>query len=234
MDKILKTYSSVIIFDCETTGFDPSYCQIIELAAIKLGLDSEGNIIVEKEMDDFIRLPEGKTLPGKIIELTGITDEMLLSEGIDESLAANHFLEMAEGDSLLIAHNAQFDAAFLRKLISKCTSCPDFSYIDSMTVYKDRRAYPHKLSDAIIDYGLTGKVQNSHRAIDDVMALLEIIKCMHIERSDIHSYVNIFGYNPKYGVSGTKVPGVTYAPQRFNDSMASSDSTLPAIIQSLN
>ena len=228
MDKIINTYSSVIIFDCETTGFDPRFCQIIELAAIKVGLDSEGNIIVEKEMDDFIRLPEGKTLPPKIMGLTGITDEILLSEGIDESLAAKHFLEMAEGDALLIAHNAQFDAAFLRKLISKSTTCPDFSYIDSMTVYKDRRAYPHKLSDAIIDYGLSGKVQNSHRAIDDVMALLEIIKCMHVERSDIHTYVNLFGYNPKYGVSGGKVPGVTYAPQSFNDSMTGSDGTLPA------
>ena len=40
------------------------------------------------------------------------------------------------------------------------------------------RAYPHKLANAIIAYDLTGKVQNRHRAIDDVLALFEVLKAM--------------------------------------------------------
>ena len=45
-------------------------------------------------------------------------------------------------------------------------------------------------------------MQNSHRAIDDVLALFEVLKAMDDEREDLGSYVNLFGYNPKYGVSG--------------------------------
>lgn len=102
-------------------------------------------------------------------------------------------------------------------------------YLDSLTVYKDRRAYPHKLANAIVAYKLEDKVQNSHRAIDDVAALFEVCKAMDDERADLLEYVNIFGYNPKYGVSGFRLDGVTYWPQRFNKYMQSPSYTLPAL-----
>ncbi len=34
-------------------------------------------------MDEFIRLSEGRRLPDKIVELTGITEQMLLDDGIE-------------------------------------------------------------------------------------------------------------------------------------------------------
>ena len=104
-------------------------------------------------------------------------------------------------------------------------------YLDSLTVYKDRREYPHKLANAIAAYNLEGKVQNSHRAIDDVAALFEVCKAMDAERADLLSYVNIFGYNPKYGVSGRRLPGVIYWPQNFNKYMQSPGYTLPARVR---
>ena len=101
-------------------------------------------------------------------------------------------------------------------------------YLDSLTVYKDRRAYPHKLANAIITYKLEDKVQNSHRAIDDVAVLFEVCKAMDAERSDLLSYVNVFGYNPKYGVSGKRIEKVAYWPQNFNKYMQAPSYTLPA------
>ena len=101
-------------------------------------------------------------------------------------------------------------------------------YLDSLTVYKDRRAYPHKLANAILTYKLEDKVQNSHRAIDDVAALFEVCKAMDAERSDLLSYVNVFGYNPKYGVSGKRIEKVAYWPQNFNKYMQAPSYTLPA------
>jgi len=101
-------------------------------------------------------------------------------------------------------------------------------WLDSLTVYKDRRAYPHKLANAIIAYDLTGKVQNSHRAIDDVLALFEVLKAMDDEREDLGSYVNLFGYNPKYGVSGRRIVGVRYEPQSFSKGLTRPEQTLPA------
>lgn len=51
---------------------------------------------------------------------------------------------------------------------------------------------------------------------------------MDAERPDLLSYVNVFGYNPKYGVSGERLPRVSYWPQRFNNYMQAPNYTLPA------
>lgn len=87
--------------------------------------------------------------------------------------------------------------------------------IDSLTVYKDRAAYPHKLANAIEHYGLADKVQNSHRAIDDVLALYEVTKAMSEERDDLTDYIDLLGYNPKYGITGRKLRQITYMPQSY-------------------
>ena len=52
---------------------------------------------------------------------------------------------------------------------------------------------------------------------------------MDDERADLLEYVNIFGYNPKYGVGGPRIDGVTYWPQRFNKFMQSPSYTLPEL-----
>ena len=102
-------------------------------------------------------------------------------------------------------------------------------YLDTLTIYKDRAAYPHKLANAIEHYGLAGKVVNSYRAIDDVKALLEVTKAMGAERGDLRDYVNIFGYNPKYGISGRHLKKVSYLQQGFRNEIAPPGQTLPAL-----
>ena len=86
--------------------------------------------------------------------------------------------------------------------------------LDLLTVYKDRRPFPHKLCSAIEAYGLSGKVVNSHRAIDDVLATVAVMEAMAQENDDLECYVNLFGYNPKYGIDGKPIGSVTYKPQR--------------------
>ena len=155
-------------------------------------------------------------------------DERLQTEGVQPVKAAGQIAKlMQNGPTLMIAHNAQFDACFLRGLL-RGQKVGRIDWLDSLTVYKDRRAYPHKLANAIIAYDLTGKVQNSHRAIDDVLALFEVLKAMDDEREDLGSYVNLFGYNPKYGVSGRRIVGVRYEPQSFSKGLTRPEQTLPA------
>ena len=226
--KQFKGYQSIIIFDCETNGLDYRTCQIIEFAAIKIDLVQDEKNQKEKEMDYFCFLPEGKILPKKIVELTGITDKILKEEGISQEQLAKEIVNLVDESTIFIAHNAQFDILFLLELL-KGYQVPKFDCLDSLTVYKDRRAYPHKLANAITEYGLEDKVVNSHRAIDDVLALLEVVKKMIEERNDLYLYLNIFGYNPKYGVSGRKIPVIQYFAQKFNQTMTNENNTLPAL-----
>lgn len=149
---------------------------------------------------------------------------------------AERFTSMiTDGPVLLIAHNAHFDLQFVRALIwswkkHKLSALMAADYLDSLTIFKDRAAYPHRLENAIAYYELDGKVTNSHRAIDDVAALVEVCKALSNERPDLHYYVNIFGYNQKYGIKGNLIPGVEYWPQRFTDQMRDYEMTLPAIV----
>lgn len=237
--EVFQKYAAVVFFDTETSGLDAGNDQIIELAAIRIEKTENSTLRMAGSMDDFIRLPEGEKLPEKIVNLTGITDELLEKEGLDENDAVHDFEELisdAAGPVLLAAHNAQFDLQFVGTMAERyAQSCSDYllraDYLDTLTVYKDRRAYPHKLANAIVAYKLQDKVKNSHRAIDDVAALFEVCKAMDDERADLLSYVNVFGYNPKYGVSGRRIGKVSYWPQRFANYMQAPAYTLPAVMK---
>ena len=238
LTSLFNKYAAVVVFDTETTGLDADTCQIIELAAIRIEKTRRGTLSVTDSADLFVKLPKGQKIPEKIVSLTGITDEMLEAEGVTEAEAAAVFTNIIRSDRgrvLLVAHNAQFDLLFVRAMLWRHPGAGEemfemADYMDTMTVFKDRRAYPHKLANAITAYKLDDLVQNTHRAIDDVKALIEVVYAMDAERADLHTYVNVFGYNPKYGVSGYRIDGVIYWPQNFNRCMTAPNNTLPARI----
>ncbi len=214
---LLTQYDTLIAFDTETTGLDFKTDRVIELSAV---LFSQKGGKAERELDLLIKLPKGDKVPPEIIKLTGITDEMLERDGVSEDEAVKEFLSLFRGSRhLLVAHNAQFDMNYLYRLLARNGAAGvlcNCDMLDTLSVYKDRREYPHRLENAIEAYRLSGKVKNSHRAIDDTLALFEVMKAMDAERPDLGSYINLFGYNPKYGVSGTKIGSVRYVPQPYN------------------
>lgn len=235
-ESLFEKYGAIVFLDTETTGLAADTDRIIELAAVRIERPTDDLIFTTSSTDLFIKLPEGEKLPEEITKLTGITDELLENEGIYEDDAVYIFEELISdkaGPVLLVAHNAQFDLQFVGAMAERYAQpCYDYliraDYLDTLTVYKDRRAKPHKLADAIKAYKLEEIVQNSHRALDDVLALIEVCKAMDKERADLLTYVNMFGYNPKYGVRGRRIAGVTYCPQHSNGCILAPSDTLPA------
>lgn len=207
-------YDSLIILDVETSGLSPKRHEIIELAAARV----EGASVVER-YDQFLRLSPGTRLDRRITELTGITQADLEREGIAKETACRDLQRLlSHGRTLLAAYNAQFDLSFLYQLLARDgdpAALDAVDFLDVLTVFKDRRPYPHKLRNAIDAYQLGGKVVNSHRAIDDVLATVEVLSAMAAERDDLPRYVNLFGFHPKYGVSGARLAKVRYAPQPY-------------------
>ena len=213
---LYHVFKHIVVLDTETTGIRHKEDEIIELAALQ-ALPAAGGLQTAREMDLLIRLSEGRTLPPFIAQLTGISDEQLRREGVSKAEAGAQFAALlSQPDTLLVAYNAQFDLCFLYYFLYRCGRADvlkGVKMLDAMTVYKDRREYPHKLENAIEAYGLQG--QNTHRAIDDARATLELLDAMAAEEDDLEHYVNLFGYNPKYGVSGPRISSVTYRPQSF-------------------
>ena len=119
----------------------------------------------------------------------------------------------------MLAYNAHFDLSFLYYMLLRDGDpavLKGKDKLDLLTVYRDRRSYPHKLCSAIEAYGLSGQVVNSHRAVDDVLATLKVMEEMEKEKPDLERYVNLFGYNPKYGIDGKPIGTVTYKPQPYD------------------
>ena len=88
-------------------------------------------------------------------------------------------------------------------------------FLDALTVYRDRRDYPHKLCNAIDAYGLGDQVVNSHRAVDDARATVALLEAMAAEQDDLEQYIDLFGTHPKYGISGRPISSVTYRKQPY-------------------
>ena len=115
---LFDRYKALVIFDTETSGLNPGDDQIIELAALRVERTQAGALRIAGKMDTFIRLPEGERLPENIVTLTGITDRLLETEGVQSGTAVSRFLKLVKpGPVLMVAHNAQFDACFLRELL---------------------------------------------------------------------------------------------------------------------
>lgn len=214
----------VIYFDTETTGLDFTENHIIELAML---IVEDGRIV--EQYDEFINV--GYDLPSKITEITGITDEMLIVEGVSEKSVAEDLKNALTPGTLMIAHNCQFDLSFVYSLLKRHypleADCivGNLDWLDTVTVLKDRKEFPHKLIDAVKYYGI--EEVNFHRAIDDTKALYDVVQAMVSERPDLDEYINIFGYNPKWGVSGPKFPFITYKRQYFNKRIVPSYAILP-------
>jgi len=218
LEKLFSKYDRLVLFDTETTGLACSRDEIIEFAAVVVER-VQGVPTVVREYDELIVLSPGGYVPMNIQELTGISTQDLRERGLPKARVCRDIAEMIRGNTLLLAYNAHFDLSFLFYMLLRDgdpTILKGKDKLDLLTVYKDRRPYPHKLCSAIEAYGLTGKVVNSHRAVDDVIATVAVMEEMEREKDDLHCYVNLFGYNPKYGVEGKPIGSVTYKPQPYN------------------
>ena len=221
LNSLFSRYDRLVIFDTETTGLQYARDEIIEFAAIVV--ERVGGVpTVIREYDELVKLSPGGFVPQEIQNLTGITDQDIRERGLSKTRVCRDIAEMVAGNTLLLAYNAHFDLCFLFYMLLRDGDpgvLKGKDKLDLLTVYKDRASYPHKLLHAIDHYGLTGKVVNSHRAVDDVIATLAVMEEMEKEKDDLLNYVNLFGYNPKYGISGKPISSITYKPQKYDPVM---------------
>ena len=162
-------HDEFIVFDIETTGLSAASCKITEIGAVRV---KDGEIL--ERYNRFVN--PGVPIPQNIVELTGITDEMVadappISEVLPDFF---HFI----GDRLLVAHNAVFDTGFIRVAAEQCGLPFDNPYLDTvaMSRYMNPDLKNHKLDTLAKHYDLGDF--NHHRASDDAEMLAQIFFCM--------------------------------------------------------
>ena len=157
----------VLVLDTETTGLDHGRDKIIELAMLRVDVDTAtglpvGDVEVYDELED-----PGVPISKEIQAITGISGDMVRGKQLDEGRIAT----MLAGVELVIAHNAGFDRPFCEARIPAFAQLPwgcSFADID----WKKEGRGSAKLEYLAQEKGW---FYDAHRAEIDCHALLAVL-----------------------------------------------------------
>lgn len=149
-----------VAVDVEATGLSPERDRLIEIGAVRM----RGDQILDR-LKTFVD-PE-QTLPEKIVELTGITDEMLVGAP-SEREAMTRFLEFC-GDLPIVAHNANYDMGMLKASSRRLGLVFQPTYVDTLGLAYDLLPqFTKRKLDVLAEYFELPDFAH-HRAVDDAI-----------------------------------------------------------------
>jgi len=174
-----------IVTDIETTGLDKMNDHIIEIA---YKIIKNGKIILEYQS----LIKTHKKINSFILNFTGITNDMLDTQGKDIRDVLNDFYEDSK-DCIFVAHFSQFDFHFIYEKLklfnNKILDIPQLCTCIMSRVLKKRLIIDIpdcKLSTLCTYYNITNF--SAHRAMSDVNATIELF-------NEIISLQNIYIFN---------------------------------------
>jgi DNA polymerase III epsilon subunit family exonuclease len=164
--------------DLETTGLDPSEDRITEVALL---IHKDGG----SRFDGYSELANpGRSIPGRITELTGITDEMVADKKPTSEIVRKLLDRI--GDRTIVAYNAEFDMSFLqaeasrmgRKIENKSYCLMEYV----KTNHPNLRRY--RLQDVCSDFRITAEEAernglSPHRAMYDAERAVRLYIAIH-------------------------------------------------------
>lgn len=174
-----------VVFDTETTGLDTSRDEIVQIGAVRV----MGHRIVQGESYETLVNP-GRPIPQGSSRIHGITDEMV-SQSPNVVTALRGFHCFALG-AVLVAHNAPFDLAFLKRQEAELELEFDHPVLDTvlLSAVVFGQTETHTL-DAIADrLGVRIDATVRHTATGDAVATAAVlVKLLPIlEAHGIHTF----------------------------------------------
>lgn len=183
--------ATFIVFDIETTGLSVTQNKIIEIAAVKM---EEG-----KEIDRYSTFVNPhERIPYHIQQLTNINDDMV-QDAPELEPVLREFVQFA-GDGILVAHNARFDVGFVNAALTRLgMETMTNPVLDTLELA--RLLHPtsknHRLNTMASKYKVS--LENHHRAIDDTIALSEILNGLLDDAGKILGITRLDQMNDRVG-----------------------------------
>ena len=190
---------NTFILDFETTGLNPYYDEIIEIAIKPYGID-----------DIYTKLTKPiktKKLNQKVVEITKITDDMLLNDGINIYTAFDEminfmikYIKNKEQPIYILAHNGtMFDFILLKNLFvnyhkknklsqNVINIFYRFVYLDTLLLSRYLMPKRYTYSQKALSKTFNIKQTAEHRAYGDVMVLEQIFNSLIKNYCEWNSY----------------------------------------------
>ncbi len=172
-----------VAFDLETTGLVNRKDEIIEIGAVKFTVEVKNGRVVPKLISEFDTLVKPNMLiPAEATNVNHITDKMVENAPpVGEAL--KQFTAFCGPGSILLAHNANFDASFLRTAYEQNPQfTPGNPVIDSLAISKTimPELANHKLGFMANMFMKRGEIsmtideEKMHRSVYDCEMLMEV------------------------------------------------------------
>ena len=161
-----------VAFDTETTGCAAASGRMVEIGAVRFRSDGY-------EVDRFQRLINPlRSIPWAVTRVHGITDEMVRECPCESEVLPDFLAFLGEpAKTLLMAHNAGFDMAFVGNALGRCSLAPPAHAVLD-TVRLSRRRAPelpsHSLRSIVRSFGLG--TTTDHRGLSDSVHLMQIFQ----------------------------------------------------------
>ena len=158
-----------LALDVETTGFDQGRDRIIQFSAIPFDYSPETGAVhrVGQVWSGFE--DPGRPIPAEVVALTGITDEMVKGQRLDDAGVS----ALAASSALVIAHNAGFDRPFVERRFpayrDKAWACSVYD-VD----WKKWAGYPSSALPVLAAWHCEA-FYDAHRADEDCLAMLHVL-----------------------------------------------------------
>lgn len=135
-----------VVVDLETGGFDADKHALLELAAVVLDCDANGQLYKKHTIHSHIKPFDGAKIDPEALKVNGIQPNHPLriakteKQALEELFAAlkKHLKAANCTRAIMVAHNAMFDMGFLQAATARCQlkSSPfhSFSSFDTVTL----------------------------------------------------------------------------------------------------
>lgn len=189
-----------VFVDVETEGLDTRNDKIIELGVVPFVFDADGVVYDAGKGLSYFNDP-GRTLSPEIVELTGITDEMVRGRSIDVTAVR----ELVDQAALVVAHHADFDRKMLERQMGffrdKAWACSHVE-VPWQTAFGCRLAkLPIILNDACRQFA-----DVEHRAVEDCHVGVNVLANANDGGRTALSYLLESARQPSYRVWAVKSP----------------------------
>lgn len=176
------------VIDVETTGLDPRYDMILEVAALRV----RGGAVVDRYVS-LSKSPGFCRVPDFITEITGITTQMVEAAPGEEKVLPELFEFL--GDDLLIGHNVNFDINFLYDGLSRYDRVLKNDYVDTLRLARRYfTQYDHHRLQEVCSY-LGIPVDSVHRSEVDTELTL---RCYLALKDKILSEMSLSDFQQRF------------------------------------